>query len=216
MYLKILICFYFLFHFSVAMNMYAQTSSYKPMEQAEEFKVNLREYNRETRTVKSDFKQYKHLDILSRDIISTGKFYFEKKNRLRWEYTEPFEYLIIFNENDILIRDESRESRYDTNSNTLFKQISQLMTSVIQGEVLEDAGNFSAEYLQNELEYLIVLNPRSKQYGDFFQRIEIYFDRNELSVKKVIFFEQSEDKTIIEFTNSQRNEAIPDSVFDIH
>ena len=194
----------------------SQSGLFKDMDQVEEFKVNLKAFNDETKTLTSEFRQVKHLDILSQDIVTSGNFYYKKEDRLRWEYTEPFEYVIIFNENDILIRDENRESRYNTESNEMFRQISHLMTNVIQGDVLEETDNFSSRYMENGLEYQVILIPQSDLYKNFFRQIEIYFGKIDLMVRKLIFLEQSEDNTQIEFFNKKRNETIPDTVFETH
>ena len=95
--------------FIVSMCGFSQSGSFRAMDQVEEFKVSLKAFNDETKTLTSEFRQVKHLDILSQDIVTNGNFYYKKEDRLRWEYREPFEYAIIFNKNEILIRDENRE-----------------------------------------------------------------------------------------------------------
>ena len=195
---------------------YSQSESFKPMNDAEQFSENLKSFNRETTTLVSDFRQVKHLDILSEDIVTYGKFYFKKEDKLKWEYSDPFEYTIIFNGNEIMIRDENRESRYNTESNQMFRQISRLMSNVIRGEIMEEEEEFSTGYFENKLEYLVILTPKTEQYRQFFQQIEIYLGRADLLVKKLKFIEQSEDNTLIEFSNEKRNEPIPDTVFITH
>jgi len=192
---------------------YSQQEDFTPMQDEDKFRDELTGFNRETNTLMSDFRQVKHLDILTENIISRGKFYFMKENKLRWEYTDPFDYTIIFNGNDILIRDEDRESQYNTDSNRMFRQISRLMSNVIRGEILEEKEEFSVDCFENKREYLIVLTPTTEQYQQFFQKIEVHFGQHDMLVKKVKFIEQSEDYTLIEFFNEKRNETIPDSIF---
>ncbi len=192
---------------------YSQQEDFVPMLDEEKFRNALTGFNRETNTLMSDFRQVKHLDILTEDIISAGKFYYMKESKLRWEYTDPFDYSIIFNGNDILIRDEDRESRYNTDSNRMFRQISQLMSNVIRGDILEENEEFSVTCFENKREYLIILFPVNEQYRQFFQEIEVHFGRDDMLVSKVKFTEQSEDFTLIEFTKKKRNETIPDTIF---
>jgi outer membrane lipoprotein-sorting protein len=194
---------------------YSQSESFKPMDDVKQFSESLKSFNRETTTLTSNFRQVKHLDILLEDIVTSGKFYFKKEDKLKWEYLDPFEYAIIFNGNEILIRDENRESRYNTESNQMFHQVSRLMSNVIRGEIMEEEG-FLTGYSQNNLEYLVILTPINEQYRQFFQQIEIYLGRADLLVKKLKFTEQSEDFTLIEFSNEKRNEPIPDTVFVTH
>ncbi len=194
---------------------FAQQEAFKPMQDESEFRNALIDFNRETNTLSSEFTQVKHLDILTENILSRGKFYFMKEQKLRWEYIDPFSYIIIFNGNDILIRDEDQESRYNTESNRMFQQISRLMSNVIRGDVLEQEEEFTVTCFENLTDYMIILTPKAKQYKQFFQQIEVFIERNELLVKKVKFIEQSEDYTLIEFSNKKRNETIPDTMFVI-
>ena len=206
---------FFLIVFLSASGLFAQQEAFKPIQNESEFRNALIDFNRETNTLRSEFIQVKHLDILTENILSRGKFYFMKERKLRWEYTDPFSYTIIFNGNDILIRDEDQESRYNTDSNRMFGQISRLMSNVIRGDVLEQEEEFSVTCFENLTDYMIILTPKAEQYNQFFQQIEVFFGRNDLLVKKVKFNEQSEDYTLIEFSNKNRNETIPDTMFVI-
>ena len=138
-----------------------------------------------------------------------------KESKLRWEYSEPFHYIIVFNGNDILIRDEDRESRYNTDSNQMFQQISRLMSNVIRGQIGNETEEFVAACFENNQEYRIILTPINERYRQFFQEIEVCLGKDDMLVKKVKFTEISEDYTLIEFYNKKRNETIPETVFDI-
>ena len=59
-------------------------------------------------TIKSRFVQEKHLSFMTEAIVSEGLFRFKKENQLRWEYTQPFEYLILFNGDKIIIKDKNK------------------------------------------------------------------------------------------------------------
>ncbi len=194
---------------------FAQQEEFKSMEDETAFRNALTDFNRETNTLTSEFNQVKHLDILTENILSRGRFSFMKERKLRWEYTHPFNYTIIFNGNDILIRDEDQESRYNTDSNQMFRQISRLMSNIIRGDVLEQEEDFSITCFENLTDYMIILTPKAVQYKQFFQKIEVFLGQDDLLVKKVKFSEQSEDFTLIEFFNRKRNETIPDTMFVI-
>ncbi len=194
---------------------FAQQEEFKSMEDETAFRNALTDFNRETNTLTSEFNQVKHLDILTENILSRGRFSFMKERKLRWEYTHPFSYTIIFNGNDILIRDEDQESRYNTDSNQMFRQISRLMSNIIRGDVLEQEEDFSITCFENLTDYMIILTPKAVQYKQFFQKIEVFLGQDDLLVKKVKFSEQSEDFTLIEFFNRKRNETIPDTMFVI-
>src|ERR687898_850449 len=97
----------------------AQYAGYKPVADLNSFKQIFTSAAKNTQTIKSDFVQEKSLSMLSEKIVSNGKFWFKKNNQVRMEYTQPFQYLMIINENNIYIRDGQKENKISTRSNKL-------------------------------------------------------------------------------------------------
>ena len=60
-----------------------------------------------THSIKCEFTQQKHLSFISETIISKGVFCYKKENLLRWEYNDPFEYIIVINDSEIFIKDNN-------------------------------------------------------------------------------------------------------------
>ncbi len=189
-------------------------SSYKAIEDISLFKSNLAEMSRKTNTIKSDFIQEKNLSFLSEKIISKGLFYFKKENKIRWQYTEPFDYLIIINDDKIFIKDEDKESKYDMGSNKIFNEINKIITGCVQGEILNNDKDYKIEYYENDNFYYVKLTPYSDKMKEFLSNIDIYFDKKDLSVSKLEMIELSGDYTKIEFLNKKLNEEIPDKTFN--
>jgi len=67
------------------------------------FRQSFSEVTKKTLTIEAGFIQEKNLSVLSEKIITKGKFLFKKENKLRWEYTDPFHYLIILNNGTMFI-----------------------------------------------------------------------------------------------------------------
>ena len=189
-------------------------SSFKAIKDISLFKSNLAEMTEKTNTIKSDFIQEKNLSFLSEKIISKGLFYFKKENKIRWQYTEPFDYLIIINDDKIYIKDEDRESKYDMASNKIFKEINKIITGCIQGDILNNDKEYKIEYYENDNFYYVKLTPYSEKMKEFLSNINIYFDKKDFSVSKLEMIELSGDYTIIEFINKKLNEEIPDKEFN--
>jgi outer membrane lipoprotein-sorting protein len=77
----------------VALNTSAQTG-FKPVANLELFSQQFMKTARSTNTIKSDFVQEKNLSMLSEKIVSKGKFWFKKENKVRMEYSAPSYYLM--------------------------------------------------------------------------------------------------------------------------
>src|SRR6266852_1694208 len=89
----------------------AQYAGYTEMKNSESFKKNLAQSTAAIESLKADFTQEKTLTILSEKIISSGKFSFRKKDRLRMEYVNPYSYLLILNGGKIYIKDGQKENK---------------------------------------------------------------------------------------------------------
>ena len=92
-----------------------------------------------TNTITADFSQVKEMSFLEEKAISSGKFYFEKEKKLRWEYTEPFSYAIILNNDRLRIIDEGKSKDFEAGSNRMFLEISNIMTGMVNGTLAEQS-----------------------------------------------------------------------------
>ncbi len=188
---------------------------YQPLDDISEFRQKMIETSENTHSISSDFIQLKHLSFLEEDVQSKGKFFFQKENKLRWEYTEPFYYLILFNNDSILIRDNSRTNIYDAASGRMFREINNIMLSMVNGSILESK-NFEFEYFQNASGYKLELTPLEENMKEFLSKIRLFINKQDHSVDELYMLERSGDFTHIRFINKQLNENIPQHIFDLH
>lgn len=163
-------------------------------------------------TLESDFEQEKYISVMSEKIQSKGHFYYKKSNRLRWEYNSPFKYLIVINNSKMFIKDKGKVSKYDMNSNKVFKSINEMMMSIVQG-TLFNSKDYSVKYYENDKQYLLLLTPRQKGTKEFLQTIHLNINKSDYAVTKVKMIEPGNDYTTISFTNRKTNEPIPDEQF---
>lgn len=206
--------FLFLFAFLSSITTLAQTKDFKVMKDTSAFKAKLQDKARLTNTIESNFVQEKNLSMLSEKIISKGHFCFKKSNLLRWEYLSPTAYLIVINKDKIYIKDGKKVSKYDTNSNKMFKGINDMMLNSVQGNVLNH-NDFKISYFENEKYYLVEMAPKAKEMKEYIKNISMYFDKNDYTVSKIKTTEISDDYTSIEFSNKKVNESIADSQFSV-
>ncbi|MBM3404412.1 MAG: outer membrane lipoprotein carrier protein LolA [Bacteroidetes bacterium] len=168
-----------------------------------------------TTTIQSDFEQEKVLDIVSEKMISKGKFYFKKEKKLRWEYTEPFSYAIIINNDKVTIRDGGKSNQVNSQSSRLMKEINGILIGCLKGTLFSNDKEYKSEFYENPKNYLVILQPKSKQLGSYISRIKLYFDRQDLTVSKVEIIEPSNDQTKLVFVNKKINQPIDDGVFNV-
>ena len=191
---------------------FAQTNTFKKIINSATVIQKLNTASKNTKTIDSDFKQFKHLDILENDIESTGHFSFRATDKVRWEYLQPYSYLIVMNRGNMWINDGSKTKKYDTKSNQMFKEINDLMVGMLQGKILK-SDKFTVELFENKKQILAKLKPKSDEMQEFLSEMQLYFDKKDYTVAKIKMLENSEDYTLIEFYNRKMNIDIPNSKF---
>jgi outer membrane lipoprotein-sorting protein len=185
------------------------------MKNPQQFSKSLAETTQATLTIESKFVQEKNLSVISEKIITQGKFYFKKENRLRWEYTDPFRYLIIMNGDKVLIKDEKKENRFDAASNKVFTEINSIMVGSIRGTILNEKKKFNIDYQESSEFNLVKLIPLSPQLKLFIAEIRILFNKVNFTVSRLEIEEPSGDFTKIEFTGLKINSPVSDEIFSV-
>jgi len=194
---------------------FAQYPGFKAVSDAEAFRKKAQEYTKKTNSLESDFKQVKHLSMLTENSISTGKFRFKKGNLLRWEYKEPVQYLIVLNNGKAYIKENGKVKKFDMNSNRIFKQINELMLAAAKGDILQSK-DYNITYFESNDFFLAELQPLQTGMKDFMKNILIYFDKKDFSVSKFRMTEMSGDYTEIEFSNKKANISLESNIFTVN
>ena len=192
----------------------AQHPGYRPVTDLAAFKEKFAAASRQTQSIKADFVQEKNLSLLTEKITSKGKFWFKKDKLVRMEYNQPFQYLLVINNNTVLVKDGQKENKISAKSNKLFQQINRMMVDCVQGTALSNP-DFTITVFESTGSCLIELSPVTKGMKDYFKNINIIVAKKDYSVNKLEMYEQSGDNTIISFINKELNVAIPDALFAV-
>ena len=193
----------------------AQYPGYSPVADLVKFKTDFSAATQKTTSIKSDFVQEKNLSMLSEKITSKGKFWFKKESRVRMEYNQPFQYLMILNKDKVFVKDGQKENKVSTKSNKLFQQINQIMIDCMQGTTLNNP-DFKTRVFENKNNSLVELTPVTKGLKELFKNINVIVDKKDFSVSSIQMQEISGDNTIIRFTNKELNASIADALFTIN
>lgn len=200
--------------FCLPMLLLAQYPGFTPVADLAAFKTRFAEAAEKTNTIKSDFVQEKNMSMLSEKITSKGKFWFKKENRVRMEYTSPFQYLLIINQSKVYIKDGQKENTISTRSSRVFQQISQITVDCVQGTALSNP-DFKIRVFENKQDFLIEMTPLAKGLKDFFKTINITASKADYGVSRIDMTEQGGDLTTMHFLNKITNDNISDAVFAV-
>lgn len=192
----------------------AQYTGYKPIDDPAAFKKQFVVEAKKIQSIKSNFIQEKNLSLLEEKILSEGKFYFKRENRVRIEYEKPFQYLMIMNGDQMLVKDNQKENKVNVKSNKLFQQVNQIMIDCVQGTMLDNK-DFTVHIFQNDKTWLLEMIPAGKALKEFFKVILVYADKKDYSVISIDMREPSGDNTNIRFTQKELNVTVQDAAFTI-
>ncbi|PIP54224.1 MAG: cell envelope biogenesis protein LolA [Bacteroidetes bacterium CG23_combo_of_CG06-09_8_20_14_all_32_9] len=194
---------------------FSQTA-FTAMKNPEAFKTKFNEISESTISIENDFIQNKNLSILAKPIVSEGKFYYKKENKVRWEYSEPYFYLIIIQGNKLYVKDKNNQKQYDTQSNKMFQELNKFLVGCINGDILNKTGNYKIEFKENNEQFYVILVPNDPKMKQMLNEIHIYFDKKNYSVVQLKMVEQDGDFTNIEFFNKKINGNISDEKFNFN
>lgn len=166
-------------------------------------------------SVEAQFTQTKELSVIKEKITSKGNFFFRKEKLLRWEYTSPFPYLIIFNNDKIYVKDEDKENHISLQSNKVFREVNNILIGAVQGTLLSDTKNFQCTITDLRDEFEAVMIPQNLRIKETLSEIILYFNKSDYTVDRLVMREVSGDYTSIEFNGKKINQNIPDAKFSI-
>jgi outer membrane lipoprotein-sorting protein len=188
--------------------------TYKPMSDIVIFKEKLAAMSESTQTIVSNFVQEKNLSVLSDKIVSKGLFFYKKPDNIRWEYTDPYKYLIIISNNQLFTRDDKNQKKYDIQSNAMFQEMSRFISGCVQGDILKNDKDYAISYFESNKSYYVKLVPRNEKMKQMLNEVQICFDRDDLTVSSLKMIESGEDYTRINFIDKKLNTNIPVEKFN--
>jgi len=190
----------------------------KPIDAAsiESLRNHVKEVARNTRTISCDFIQEKEMSMIAEKIISRGKFFLKKEKMLRWEYFQPFSYLIIIKNDKITIRDENKINQFNMQSDKVFLEINRIILGSIQGTLLSDEQNFTATFFENSASWVVKLKTLTPKLKESLSEIVLWFDHKDYTVNRLEMNEPGGDCTRITFSAKKLNQPIADEKFMVN
>ena len=152
------------------------------------------------------------MSFLDKPIVSKGKLYLKNPKSMRWNYSQPIDYNVIFNNGKIYINDEGKKSSVDLQGNKKFEKLNQLIVGSVSGNLF-DTNDFVISYAKTDKSRIAKLQPKMKDVKKYIKEIQLTFYSGQSTVTEVKLIEPSNDYTKILFTNKSLNKTINASVF---
>lgn len=168
------------------------------------------------KTMQCDFTQTKRMKLLSKEMQSKGVMYFKRPDKLRWQYTSPYDYTFIMNGDKVQIKSAKSTKNIDIQGNKIFRQVSSIILNTVTGGGLKNSADFDVElFKQNNIIFAKML-PKKKEVKQVYSAIEVYFNPSLTMVETIKMIEKSGESTVVKLVSPKLNTTIDESVFKVN
>ena len=201
----------------IAVALMAQTAMAQPRKVADmqKFEEQLKATADKLTSIESDFTQVKHLDMFDEDVVSKGRFYYLKENKISLDYSQPLNYLIVINGSRLKIVADGKKSIMQLNSNKMMNEMQDMITACMVGDLNRMNNSYELNYQEDDKQYIVGITPRSKTVKEYVSAIEIRLNKADMSVDQLRMYENEADYTDYRFTNKRFNQLKDESRFSV-
>lgn len=165
-------------------------------------------------TLASDFVQEKHLEMFQETLVSSGRFYFARPDRLRWEITEPVASGFLLN-GDSGKRWHERAGAavpFDIAREPGMRLIAEQLLAWARVDIVWLARNYHMT-LVSEQPVTLKLVPLQAGAEQYLDHLRIRFDDGRRHVETVEVHEPGGDFTRIIFSGTELNRPLDPALF---
>lgn len=174
----------------------------------------IRRESAKIQSVSAQFSQQKHVQILTKPLVSKGRFYYQAPDSVRWEYTSPIKSVLIMHKGKIKRYSQGEKGLVEDAGGSLesMQIVLQEIGRWTRGQFTENE-HFSA-VLKGGKAPRIILTPKERGIAAMISRVVIILSSDRPGVIKTVkIFENEGNRTLFEFTDVQINGKISETLF---
>jgi outer membrane lipoprotein-sorting protein len=162
-------------------------------------------------SIQGTIRQEKSFAFLEDKLVSNGSFSYKKDNRLRWQFTDPIDYIILINGNSLRLREEGKEKQYK-GVDKILRQVKEIILGCIDGSIISNP-NYRTSFYGHASGLRLELQPKDRQLREFIQRIDVEFEKKDTRITSVMLTDPSGDVTHIHFSDIRTGQPVNESLF---
>lgn len=174
-------------------------------------KAALEKQHKETKSIQADFTETSTSPLLTTPQKGSGKMWYKKENKIRWEKIKPESQVILINGKTVKLQEKGKEVS-SASSKMVVKKIQGLMVQMMTGEFLNEK-EFKISYYENKSNYKLILTPKSDKMKRYVSEINLIFAKKELTIKELVMLTDTDSKLVYSFSNMEVNGTINDTKF---
>lgn len=168
---------------------------------------------RDTRTISARFVQTKHVSLLDQPLTSSGRFYFQKPDRVRLEIEEPVRTVVVVDGPRVQIPDLPESERQAVAMAPMAAMFTQL-GAIFSGSTAQLESGFEVSASSPSAGTIeVVLVPKVESWRRLFGRIDIRFAGEQMMARELRLQDALGDRLEVKMDEVKRNEELPASLF---
>lgn len=172
------------------------------------------ESSRSVNTIESDFTQIQELSMLTDPIVSTGRFYFQKNDALRWEVTkpEPMGFWVKGSEGKRWKGNENHTQTFTVSSVPFIDLFARQVFAWTNGNMELLTAHYQMEVVE-KCPLVFKLVPIKADEEQHLAHVQLTFSEALDHIQEVLIRLKDGDQTKIVFSNTVLNMPFPNALF---
>ncbi|MBO7636293.1 MAG: outer membrane lipoprotein carrier protein LolA [Paludibacteraceae bacterium] len=193
----------------------------EPVSDVADLKAKMQKAAANVSSIQSDFTQEKYVSAMGNSMKSSGKFYYQKEDKVKLEYLAPFKQNLVMNGNKLMMEMNGKKNIMDASANPMAGELKKVISACMSGDIANMGENYQLEFFVDGANYLVKITPKTADIKKFAQQVDLYLDKKDFSVVKMKMIEplkkgqSKNDYTEYTFSNKKLNEKVADSIFVI-
>jgi outer membrane lipoprotein-sorting protein len=172
----------------------------------------IKQANVEYTSITSDFTQTKHLSFMNEYVISNGKFFYSKPDRLLMKYEQPAGDIMLINNEQLVMIAAGKYTKASAKSSAKARILRNILSSCLQGDLaLIEGAKISNEETADSHVITVELSKKGRKKN--ISKVVLHYDKSDLTLSVLRMEEHDGSYTIYNLINKELNQPVADEVF---
>ncbi|MDR2466554.1 MAG: outer membrane lipoprotein carrier protein LolA [Prevotellaceae bacterium] len=174
----------------------------------------IRQANAQYTALTSNFKQIKHLPYLKEKVVSTGKFFYAKPDRLAMKYLEPAGDMMLINGDKFFMSAAGKISKTTAKANAKMRKMKSILSACLQGDVKQmEYAAITCEEHPDRYSVAVELDDKGKGKGGTVRKVTVDYDRSDFTPSNLKIEEADGTYSLYELSSKEFNRPPAEDVF---
>ncbi|MDH6313463.1 outer membrane lipoprotein carrier protein [Parabacteroides sp. PFB2-10] len=171
----------------------------------------IKEANKSLTSITSDFKQTMHLTFMDEDVLSNGKFYYRKPDRMLLKYSQPEGEMMLIKGDEITMVMMDQHTKVSAKSDPAIELIHTIFSSCLEGDArkIKDA---TVDAVEKGDYYEVIITIQGDRAQNM-KGVKVHYDKKEMALSLLRTEDPDGGYTVYELVGKKLNQAIAEETF---